>query len=246
MLCGRLWDRLPYYLQVDDVEMFVPASPFCPKCLTSIIRWSATGEVEVRIPVPEHEYYMVSSFGEVRSQERVVVDKGGKTRRYKGQLLKRGLSRGYPHVMLCNGRRVSRRIHVIEVLAFYGPRPTSMEACHYDDVKIDNRLCQLRYDTRGANQLDRVRNGNHHEARKTHCKYGHEFTPENTRIDSNGGRCCRECQRAYHLQIRERKRERERQNRDTINARRRAHYRANRDTINARKRELSALKRGSV
>jgi hypothetical protein len=32
-------------------------------------------------------------------------------------------------------------------------------------------------------------------ARKTHCDYGHEFTPENTFIDENGWRGCRECNR---------------------------------------------------
>lgn len=33
-------------------------------------------------------------------------------------------------------------------------------------------------------------------ARKTHCKSGHEFTPENTRISSRGGeRVCRTCNR---------------------------------------------------
>ena len=30
-------------------------------------------------------------------------------------------------------------------------------------------------------------------ARKTHCKYGHEFTPENTRIGRTGKRACRSC-----------------------------------------------------
>src|SRR6267142_2156466 len=31
--------------------------------------------------------------------------------------------------------------------------------------------------------------------RQTHCKYGHEFTPENTYIMSQGGRQCRICRR---------------------------------------------------
>lgn len=32
-------------------------------------------------------------------------------------------------------------------------------------------------------------------ARKTHCDYGHEFTPENTAITPRGHRRCRECNR---------------------------------------------------
>lgn len=31
------------------------------------------------------------------------------------------------------------------------------------------------------------------QARQTHCKNGHEFTPENTRIRKDGSRKCREC-----------------------------------------------------
>lgn len=34
-------------------------------------------------------------------------------------------------------------------------------------------------------------------ARKTHCIRGHAFTPENTHINSTGGRRCRECMRLH-------------------------------------------------
>ena len=33
--------------------------------------------------------------------------------------------------------------------------------------------------------------------KQTHCKRGHEFTPANTIIKSNGMRACRECRKAY-------------------------------------------------
>jgi hypothetical protein len=36
-------------------------------------------------------------------------------------------------------------------------------------------------------------------ARKTHCKYGHEFSPENTRPGWDGRRICRICSRAGAL-----------------------------------------------
>lgn len=35
--------------------------------------------------------------------------------------------------------------------------------------------------------------------KKTHCNYGHEFTPENTRITSNNSRCCKICDELYSL-----------------------------------------------
>ncbi len=34
-------------------------------------------------------------------------------------------------------------------------------------------------------------------AKQTHCKHGHEFTPENTRYDAKGSRCCRACAREW-------------------------------------------------
>jgi len=36
---------------------------------------------------------------------------------------------------------------------------------------------------------------NRNRAEKTHCKHGHEFTPENTKVDVKGWRYCRTCHR---------------------------------------------------
>lgn len=33
---------------------------------------------------------------------------------------------------------------------------------------------------------------------KTHCLRGHEYTPENTATNHQGGRCCIECRRIRH------------------------------------------------
>lgn len=49
--------------------------------------------------------------------------------------------------------------------------------------------------TRSENELDKVAAGTHQHARKTHCKRGHEFTPENTRTNAKGYRWCRTCAR---------------------------------------------------
>ena len=36
-----------------------------------------------------------------------------------------------------------------------------------------------------------------HKCRRIHCKWGHEFTPENTYVDPRGDRHCRICRLAY-------------------------------------------------
>jgi len=45
-----------------------------------------------------------------------------------------------------------------------------------------------------------------HNARKTHCKHGHEFDEANTYIYPSGDRGCRACARAADRQYRERRR----------------------------------------
>jgi len=46
------------------------------------------------------------------------------------------------------------------------------------------------------------RNGN---VNKTQCNHGHEFTPENTYIDKDGGRNCRTCKRRQNRELYHRK-----------------------------------------
>lgn len=91
---------------------------------------------------------------------------------------------------------MSIQLHRVVLDAFIGPRPKGMEACHANGDPTDNRLVNLRWDTRSANAADSVRHGTHVNTRKTHCPMGHGYTPENTYIKPTGNRCCRECRRA--------------------------------------------------
>lgn len=53
-----------------------------------------------------------------------------------------------------DGRRVRRMVHSLVLLAFVGPRPVGMDACHGNGECTDNRLMNLRWDTRQANVDD--------------------------------------------------------------------------------------------
>lgn len=89
------------------------------------------------------------------------------------------------------------QIHRLVLRAFVGPCPEGMEVLHADDDPMNNNLGNLRYGTRSENQYDRVRNGIHHQANKTHCPHGHEYTEANTCRKRTGKRVCKTCVAAY-------------------------------------------------
>ncbi len=63
---------------------------------------------------------------------------------------------GYKRVSIKGkGRMVSRLI----LLTFVGPCPAGMECCHYNGRRDDNRLSNLRWDTRASNAADTRRHG---------------------------------------------------------------------------------------
>jgi hypothetical protein len=67
---------------------------------------------------------------------------------------------GYMQVDLfdANSVRSKYRIHTIVMQTFIGLPEAGQVICHYDDIKTNNKLTNLRYDTVKANGLDRVRN----------------------------------------------------------------------------------------
>ena len=145
--------------------------------------------------IPGHEgLHEISSLGRVRILDR--IDRSGAHRR--GKVLNARAING-AHLMVTlykDGARRDALVHRLVLEAFVGPCPSGQEACHANDDPRDNRLENLRWDTRSANALDSVRNGTHHAARRTHCAQGHEFTASNTYRYPSGKRSCVVCRRA--------------------------------------------------
>lgn len=106
--------------------------------------------------------YEVSNMGRVKSLERIIRRGDGRDRLHTARLLTPSPSRarGYFNVKLSrDGHERTRRVHHLVLEAFVGPRPVGEEGCHDNDVKADNKLSNLRWDTRKANCADRRRNG---------------------------------------------------------------------------------------
>lgn len=157
-------------------------------------------------PVPGYEgTYEVSDFGRVRSLTRVVRRNDGRTRTIAGRILRcpkdDGGRRGLK--LHADGEYKHARVHRLVLEAFVGPCPDGMEGCHNDGDHSNNRLDNLRWDTRSENMLDQVRHGTHIEARKTHCTEGHPLSGENldAYVTSKGKRQrrCRTCHRTRQL-----------------------------------------------
>ncbi len=163
-------------------------------------------QIERWRPVVGHEgQYAVSDQGRVRSLGR--RDAIGRARRER-VLRPRKTSRDHLAVALyADGVRHDRQVHHLVLEAFVGPRPDGLDGCHWNDDPADNRLANLRWDTRRANVLDSIRNGGHAMSNRTHCPDGHPYTPQNTYVYPAGNRACRECRRAYREAHREERRE---------------------------------------
>ncbi|MFA4834859.1 MAG: HNH endonuclease [Dehalococcoidia bacterium] len=79
---------------------------------------------------------------------------------------------GYPFVNLKNKHRMyPYLVHRLVLLAFVGPCPSGMEACHNDGSRTNNHINNLRYGTRKENVDDRaIHNTNLVGEKHPNCK----------------------------------------------------------------------------
>lgn len=132
-------------------------------------------------PVVGYEgFYEVSDMGRVRSVDRTIETRRG-PRRYKGKILSIATDiHDVRYVQLHTGKQSKpKRVHLMVLESFVGPRPDGMVGCHYDDDHSNNHLSNLRWDTPANNEQDKIRNGNQHNLNKTHCPAGHPYVEEN-------------------------------------------------------------------
>lgn len=124
--------------------------------------------------------YEVSDSGIVRSLPRVVMRSNGKPHTVIQKELRPRWSGRHLSVGLRRDKIEHRRyIHHLVLETFVCPRPEGMYGLHLDDDPTNNDLSNLRWGTASENMHDRVRNGTHHQASKTHCVRGHLLADPN-------------------------------------------------------------------
>lgn len=143
-------------------------------------------------PIPGYPAYEVSDQGEVRSLPPSLGRK-----RTQGKILKHIIMRDRDHYvgLYCGGSQPDlRKVAVLVLEAFSGPRPEGHYACHRDDDGDNNTLDNLYWGTPLDNERDKRRNSGHYLANRDHCKRGHPWTEASTYIRKDTGtRQCRVC-----------------------------------------------------
>jgi len=91
-----------------------------------------------------------------------------------------------------NGKPKSVGAHRYAYELWVGPIPPGLTIDHIWPI------CQNTHCVRAPGHLEPVtpaEQNRRYYSRQTHCKWGHKFTPENTRISPEGHRLCRQCTR---------------------------------------------------
>ena len=104
--------------------------------------------------------YQVSNLGRVKSMDKE-VDNGRGCYLKKGKILKQiNNGAGRKQVFLYkDGKATNQHVYILVAESFIGERPKGYDVCHLDGDCTNNKLSNLRYDTRSQNQIDLYRQG---------------------------------------------------------------------------------------
>jgi hypothetical protein len=138
--------------------------------------------------------YEASTEGSIKSTARIIVRGEGIRQPVRERILKPSLDKGGCPFVSFSGS-VTRRVGPLILSTFVGPCPPGLECCHWDDDPLNNRIENLRWDTRSANRLDAIRNGKSRWTNHTHCPHRHELTEDNIIWHGPGKRWkrCKKC-----------------------------------------------------
>ena len=95
--------------------------------------------------------------------------------------------------------------HRVSWTIFIGPIPDGLSVLHKCDIKNCINPHHLFIGTNVDNSLDAMAKGICGNQVRTHCKHGHEFTPDNTATyitQSGKRRRCKTCDRARYIERR--------------------------------------------
>lgn len=140
--------------------------------------------METWLPIPGFEgLYEASDEGRIRS----LVVRNGIPRKAPRILTPRPDRRRPQSVRLAisfyqDGRRIWSSVHRSVAAAFLGPCPPGMECCHWDGDTTNNRLANLRWDTKLGNAADDRRNGVNRGAPKGERHYLAKLSEDDARL----------------------------------------------------------------
>lgn len=117
------------------------------------------------------------------------VDKTGDCWLWTGYRFTEGRQKGYGQF------KRNLRAHRVSYELSIGPIPEGLVLDHLCRNPSCVRPEHLEPVSNYVNVVERGQNPFAINARKTHCTHGHEFTPENTWLRSDGSRTCRACRR---------------------------------------------------
>lgn len=106
--------------------------------------------------IPGYEDYYADTNGNIWSKRKYYANKEGELRKLKPQIGKFGY---LTLEIRKNTKRKTRLVHRLVLETFVGLRPEGMQACHWDGVKSNNNLSNLRWDTAKNNKKDSIRLG---------------------------------------------------------------------------------------
>lgn len=118
-------------------------------------------------------HFEASSFGRVRSKDRIVVKKtrygGVMTQRYVEKLLSPHFERGYKYVHVgVAGRKIRVGVHRLVLLAFHGEGPEGHVTRHLNGDPADNRPENLAWGDHLQNMADRKKHGRYANGERHH------------------------------------------------------------------------------